>query len=60
MDINIVLSLINTKLRDFYSSKEELLDDMDSAYEMVKELEENGYEYSKELNRFVITKQTSN
>lgn len=60
MDINIVLSLINTKLRDFYSSKEELLDDMDSAYEMVKKLEENGYEYSKELNRFVITQQTSN
>lgn len=60
MDINIVLSLINTRLRDFYSSKEELLDDMDSAYEMVKKLEENGYEYNKELNRFVITQQTSN
>ena len=25
-----------------------------------KYLEENGYEYSKELNRFVITQQTSN
>lgn len=60
MDINIILSIVNTKLRDFYSSKDELLDNMDSAYEMVEKLEENGYEYSKELNRFVLTQQTSN
>ncbi len=54
MDINVILSLINTKLRDFYSSRDELLEDMDNAYEMVAQLEENGYEYNEKLNKFVI------
>ena len=54
MDINIILSLINTKLRDFYSSRDELLENMDNAYEMVEHLEENGYEYNEKLNKFVI------
>ena len=54
MDINVILSLINTKLRDFYSSRDELLEDMDNAYEMVAQLEANGYEYNEKLNKFVI------
>lgn len=53
-DPAILLSFINTKLRDQYSSLEELCDDM--------ELEENdlklilgtlSYEYNEELNKFI-------
>lgn len=53
-DPTILLSFINTKLRDQYSSLEELCDDM--------ELEENdlklilgtlSYEYNEKLNKFI-------
>lgn len=53
-DSMMLLSVVNTKLRDTYSSLEELCKDLDveqSALE--KQLKEIGYMYHEELNRFV-------
>ena len=53
-DPNILLSVINTKLRDNYSSLDELCDDLDESMdEIVHILEENGYEYNSNLNQFI-------
>lgn len=53
MDVNIALSIINMKLRDFYTSKEELLENYEDAYELVSLLENNGFHYDEVQNRFV-------
>lgn len=53
-DSMMLLSVVNTKLRDTYSSLKELCKDLDveqSALE--KQLKEIGYMYHEELNRFV-------
>ena len=53
-DPMILLSYINTQLRDFYSSLDELgkakCVDTD---EITKKLSSIGYEYSSELNKFI-------
>ena len=52
-DPAILLSVINTKLRDQYSSLEALCDDMDVSEEEIKnKLKLLGYEYDSEQNRF--------
>ncbi len=52
-DPNILLSVINTKLRDFYSSLEDLCDDLDYSKEEVENiLNNNGYFYDSSLNQF--------
>lgn len=53
-DPMILLSVINTKLRDFYSSLDELCDNMDEdkTY-IVDTLKSIGYTYSVEKNQFV-------
>jgi hypothetical protein len=52
-DPAILLSVINTKLRDFYTSLSELCDDMDvSESEIKQKLALIGYEYDKDQNRF--------
>ena len=52
-DPAMLMSLINMKLRDNYSSLEELCDDMDiSREELMKRLGEAGFEYSEENRRF--------
>lgn len=52
-DITILFSYINTKLRDSYSSLEELCEDMniDSQW-LTERLAEGGWEYNAELNKF--------
>ena len=53
MDSNILLSIINMKLRDFYSSLESLCQDIDVKEEELKEkLSSIGYEYKKDQNQF--------
>ena len=50
----ILLSLINTKLRDFYSSLADLCDDLDYDINKVNEiLNSIGYHYNDSLNQFV-------
>lgn len=53
MDENILLSIINMKLRDFYSSLESLCQDIGLNEEELKEkLRSIGYEYYREQNQF--------
>lgn len=50
----ILLSFINTKLRDFYPSLEELSKDLDvDTNEIVEKLKMINYEYDEKQNRFV-------
>ena len=50
----ILLSVINTKLRDNYSSFDLLCDDLDvNKEEILNKLNSIGYEYSAEFNRFI-------
>lgn len=49
----MLASVINLKLRDFYSSLDALCEDMDiDKNELCKKLGAAGFEYSKENNKF--------
>ena len=53
-DPNLLLSVINTKLRDFYKSLDDLCEDLDYDKEEVETiLNENGYYYDEALNAFI-------
>ena len=53
-DPAILLSFVNTKLRDFYPSFDEMCRDMETdGAEIEKKLAEIGYTYKKERNQFV-------
>lgn len=53
-DPMILLSFINTKLRDFYPSLDALCEDADiSQEEIIKKLSAIDYTYNAELNKFV-------
>lgn len=50
----ILLSVVNTKLRDFYTTLDALCEDMGvSKRELEDKLGQIGYEYTKEKNQFV-------
>ena len=51
---NLLLSIVNTKLRDNYKSLEDLCEyeDMDKE-KIIEVLKKEGYEYNKERNAFV-------
>lgn len=50
----ILLSYVNTKLRDQYASLDELCDDLDAdKEELVRRLEGVNYVYSPERNQFI-------
>lgn len=52
-DPNILLSYINTKLRDLYPSLEDLCDDLHIEKEwLLKRLADAGFEYSDTNNKF--------
>lgn len=49
----MLMSYVNTKLRDFYPSLEEMCEDMDiSLSELTEKLEKAGFSYDREQNRF--------
>ena len=49
----ILLSYINTQLRDFYSSLDELCEDMNVDKDsLIRKLNSVGFEYSQENNKF--------
>lgn len=53
-DPNMLLSYVNLKLRDYYSSLEALCDDLDvSRAEIEEKLGSIGYSYQKERNQFI-------
>lgn len=52
-DSNMLLSFVNMKLRDFYTSLDEMCEDLDiDRTELEKRLNEAGYEYNAQLNKF--------
>jgi hypothetical protein len=53
-DPMMLMSVINTKLRDKYASLNELCDDLNvDKDELIAKLRAIEYEYSEELNRFL-------
>ena len=53
-DAYMLLSIINMKLRDMYSSLDALCDDMDEdKQQIVEALEKVGYRYDAERNAFI-------
>ena len=52
-DPAVLLSVVNTKLRDFYESLDELCDAEDlNETELIEKLAKAGYAYDREQNRF--------
>ena len=53
MDPDILVSMINMKLRDFYSDLESYCDDMDISMNIIEEkLKNAGYTYHSDINQF--------
>lgn len=53
-DATILLSYVNLKLRDYYSSLEAMCEDLDVSMAEIKEkLQEIGYTYDPKQNRFI-------
>lgn len=53
-DADMLLSIINMKLRDFYGSLDALCDDLDEDKEQIqKTLSGIGYTYDGEKNQFI-------
>lgn len=53
-DPNMLLSFVNLKLRDYYSSLDAMCDDMDvSKTEIEDKLQNIGYTYNETRNQFV-------
>ena len=53
-DANMLLSIINMKLRDFYGSLDALCEDLDEDKEQIqKTLSGIGYTYDGEKNQFM-------
>lgn len=52
-DPYMLLSVVNTKLRDNYSSLDSLCEDLnEDKNEILKTLSDAGFEYDEKLNRF--------
>ncbi len=50
----ILLSTVNMKLRDFYSSLDALCDDLgEDKQSIISSLSAAGFEYDEELNKFI-------
>ena len=55
-DPNMLLSYVNLKLRDFYTSLDDMWDDMDvSKAEIEEKLQKIGYNYDSQRNQFLMT-----
>lgn len=53
-DSMMLLSVVNTKLRDYYKSLDEMCEDLNAdKNEIIKKLTDIDYEYDETLNRFI-------
>lgn len=53
-DAILLLSVVNTKLRDYYGSLDALCEDMnEDKTDIIRKLESVGYEYDERTNQFV-------
>ncbi len=58
MDTNLVISIVNTKLRNSFRDLDSLCEDLNiDKNELVKKLNLAEYEYSSKHNQFVIKKE---
>lgn len=56
-DPNMLLSYVNLKLRDYYTSPEAMCDDLDISYTEIKEkISSIGYVYDRQVNQFICKK----
>ena len=54
MDINIAYSMVNMKLRDFYSSLDDFCEGEDVEKDTIlARFNDNGYIYNEETNQFI-------
>lgn len=54
MDPNILLGIVNLKLRDFFSSLDDLVYDLDiNKEDLEKKLAQIGYVYDGKINQFI-------
>ena len=54
-DPALLLSVVNTKLRDYYPTLDALCEDMDiEKKELVSKLEDIGYEYDENKKQFIV------
>lgn len=54
-DINMVVSILNMKLRDDDMSLENIIETYDEVYEeVIEKLEKNGFEYDKSLRQIKV------
>lgn len=54
MDINIAYSMLNMKLRDFYSSIDALCEDEEVDKEaLISRFKDNGFIYNNSINQFI-------
>ena len=54
MDINIAYSMVNMKLRDFYSSLDDFCEGEDVEKDTIlAHFNDNGYIYNEETNQFI-------
>lgn len=59
-DPMILLSFVNTKLRDFYPSLDKMCDDLGCSKEEIEsKLSAIDYKYNAELNKFCLTSKES-
>ncbi len=55
-DPNMLLSYVNLKLRDFYSTLEDMCEDLDTSQTAIEEkLKSIGYQYDSGKNQFVCS-----
>ena len=53
MDPNILVSMVNMKLRDFYSNLDNYCDDMDISRDIIENKRLSaGYKYYSDINQF--------
>ena len=53
MDVNLLVSIVNTKLRDHYSSLDEFCDDLDlNKTELINKLKAGNYFYNENQYQF--------
>lgn len=54
MDPNILLGIVNLKLRDFFKNLDDLVYDLDiSKDDLIQKLSTIGYSYDEKINQFI-------
>ena len=53
MDVNILVSMVNMKIRDYYGTLEAYCEDNNiKSSDIINKLSTGGFQYNKEINQF--------